>query len=165
MQLALLGPGEIGGLLGSRAGQPGWVHVRPACGHAEMAHFIQALDVFVLPSREWNRDGLQWREQFGHVLIEAMACGVPVLGSSCGAIPAVLGDPAQIFPEGDVARLTEMLHVRGCSIPARRQAVAARQARRVQDFYTNGVLARRWAEFLRRMAEEGRPQSRACTPK
>lgn len=150
VQLALLGPGEIGPLLGGQASPPPWLHVRPACGHAEMAHFIQALDLFVLPSREWNRDGLQWREQFGHVLIEAMACGVPVLGSSCGAIPAVLGDPANIFPEGDVERLTEML--RACVLdPARRAAIVRQQTARLRANYTNAVLARRWAEFIRRV--------------
>ena len=150
VQLALLGPGEIGPLLGERSAPPGWLHVRPACSHAEMAHFIQALDLFVLPSREWNRDGLQWREQFGHVLIEAMACGVPVLGSSCGAIPTVLGDPAQIFPEGDVSRLTEML--RACFLdPERRAAIVRQQTVRLRENYTNAVLARHWADFIRRV--------------
>ena len=153
IHLALLGPGEIGPLLGGRPARPEWLHVRPACPHAEMAHFMQTLDVFVLPSREWNRDGLRWREQFGHVLIEAMACGVPVLGSSCGAIPTVLGDLAQIFPEGDVARLSELL--RGYFLDAeQREAVVRRQTRRLQENYTNTVLARRWADFLRRMGLE-----------
>jgi glycosyltransferase involved in cell wall biosynthesis len=150
VQLALLGPGEIGPLLGGRAGQPAWLHVRPACSHAEMAHFMQAIDLFVLPSREWNRDGLQWREQFGHVLIEAMACGVPVLGSSCGAIPSVLDNPAQIFPEGDVARLAKLVHEFWLE-PDRRSAIVRRQTRRLHEKYTNAVLAARWAEFIQRM--------------
>ena len=155
VQLAVLGPGDIGPLLGSRAQAPEWLHVRPACTHPEMAEFIQALDLFVLPSREWNRDGLQWREQFGHVLIEAMACGVPVLGSSCGAIPAVLGDPAQIFPEGDVARLAEMLHA-WVRDPALRAAVIQRQTLRLHENYTNPILARNWAEFIIRVAARTR---------
>jgi glycosyltransferase involved in cell wall biosynthesis len=149
VQLALLGPGEIAPLLGGREAQPAWLHVRPACPHAEMAHFMQALDLFVLPSREWNRDGLQWREQFGHVLIEAMACGIPVLGSSSGAIPAVLGDPGQIFPEGDVDRLSELLGAY-FRAPEQRGAAVDRQIRRLHENYTNGVLAARWAEFLLR---------------
>lgn len=151
VQLALLGPGEIGPLLGGRTAKPDWLHVRPACSHAEMAHFIQALDLFVLPSREWNRHGHQWREQFGHVLIEAMACGVPVLGSSCGAIPSVLGNPAQIFPEGDVTRLTEMLRSYAQD-PALREETVRRQIHRVRENYTNDVLARHWADFLLRTA-------------
>ena len=57
VQLALLGPGEIGPLLGGRGATPDWLHVRPACAHAEMAHFMQALDLFVLPSRNGTRMG------------------------------------------------------------------------------------------------------------
>ena len=151
VQLAMLGPGEIGPLLNGRSVPPSWLHVRPACAHAEMAHFMQALDLFVLPSREWNQDGLRWREQFGHVLIEAMACGIPVLGSSSGAIPTVLGDPARIFPEGDVERLAEMLR-EDIADPARRAAAVRTQTRQLQERYTNAVLARRWAEFVLHVA-------------
>ncbi len=150
-RLALLGPGEIGPLLGGRTAQPDWLSVHPAVPHAEMAHFIQALDLFVLPSREWNRHGHQWREQFGHVLIEAMGCGVPVLGSSCGSIPTVLGDPAQIFPEGDIARLAEMLRAY-CFDASLREATVRQQGQRLRANYTNDVLARHWAEFILRVA-------------
>ena len=153
VQLALLGPGDLGPLLGHEA-QPDWLHARPACPHAEMVCFMQALDIFVLPSREWNRDGLRWREQFGHVLIEAMACGVPVLGSSCGAIPSVLGNQAQIFAEGDVARLTEMLH-EWCGDPAQRDAIVRQQIHRLHENYTNSILARHWAEFLQGLGHAG----------
>ena len=151
VQLALLGPGDIRPLLGARESCPPWLHVRPACPHSEMARFMQTLDLFVLPSREWNRDGLQWKEQFGHVLIEAMACGIPVIGSSSGAIPTVLDDPAQIFPQGDVDLLTQRLKafVRD---PARRVASVQRQTARLHANYTNSVLARTWAQFIRRVA-------------
>jgi len=48
---------------------------------------MNSLDVLVLPSRSRSF----WKEQFGRVLIEAMACGVPVIGSSSGEIPNVIG--------------------------------------------------------------------------
>jgi len=40
-------------------------------------------------------------EQFGHVLIEAMAMGIPVIGSDSGAIPEVIGREDLLFPEDD----------------------------------------------------------------
>jgi glycosyltransferase involved in cell wall biosynthesis len=63
------------------------------------------LDVLVLPSRTHRN----WKEQFGRVLIEAMACGVPVVGSDSGEIPQVIAEGGLIFPEGNVAALRSAL--------------------------------------------------------
>ena len=57
------------------------------------------IDVLVLPSLTRPN----WKEQFGRVLVEAMASGVPVIGSDSGAIPGVIGEAGRIVPEGDVA--------------------------------------------------------------
>ena len=59
--------------------------------------YFHQLDVLVLPTETTKRI----REQFGRVLIEAMATGVPVVGSTCGAIPEVIGDGGLTFKEGD----------------------------------------------------------------
>jgi glycosyltransferase involved in cell wall biosynthesis len=67
--------------------------------------FFRELDVMVLPSRS----RLNWIEQFGRVLIEAMACGVVVVGSDCGEIPNVIGDAGLIFPEWNDQALRERL--------------------------------------------------------
>ncbi|HEY3343211.1 MAG TPA: glycosyltransferase family 4 protein, partial [Anaerolineae bacterium] len=52
---------------------------------------------------------VNWKEQFGRVLIEAMASGVPVIGSTCGEIPNVIGDAGLLFPEGDAEALRQQL--------------------------------------------------------
>jgi len=59
------------------------------------------LDALVLPSLTRPN----WKEQFGRVLVEAMASGVPVIGSDSGAIPGVIADAGLISPEGDVEAL------------------------------------------------------------
>ena len=64
------------------------------------------LDALVLPSLTRRN----WKEQFGRVLVEAMASGVPVIGSDSGAIPGVVGDAGLIVPEGDVDALARALH-------------------------------------------------------
>ena len=38
-----------------------------------------------------------------------MASGVPVVGSTCGAIPEVIGEAGLVFPEGDAGALADAL--------------------------------------------------------
>ncbi len=72
---------------------------------SEMPAFYRQLDALVLPSRT----RAHWEEQFGRVLIEAMACGTPVVAARSGEIPRVVGDAALLFPEDDARALAEQL--------------------------------------------------------
>jgi glycosyltransferase involved in cell wall biosynthesis len=67
--------------------------------------YFHQLDVLVIPTQTTERI----REQFGRVIVEAMASGVPVIGSTCGAIPEVIGDAGLVFPEGDADSLASCL--------------------------------------------------------
>lgn len=72
---------------------------------AEMPAQYHTLDALALPSLT----RLNWKEQFGRVLVEAMASGVPVVGSDSGAIADVIGDAGLTTPEGDAPALTAAL--------------------------------------------------------
>jgi glycosyltransferase involved in cell wall biosynthesis len=72
---------------------------------SRMPEVLSGMDVLVLPSRT----GHYWKEQFGRVLVEAMACGVPVIGSDSGAIPAVIGEAGLVVPEGDIQGFRDAL--------------------------------------------------------
>ena len=63
----------------------------------EIAEFISCCDCIALPSL--TREN--WKEQFGRILVEAMACGVPVIGSNSGEIPKVIGEAGVVFNEQD----------------------------------------------------------------
>ncbi len=93
-------------------------------------------DVLVLPSVSRPN----WVEQFGRVLIEAMASGVPVIGSTCGEIPNVIGDAGLIFPEGDVQALTAAL-ARLIDAAALRRELAERGRARVLARFTQAQVA------------------------
>ncbi len=92
--------GRIAALgLGERVDVRGWG------SPSEVADFLRGLDALVLLTRTTKAV----REQFGRVIIEAQACGIPVIGSTCGAIPDVIGDGGWIVPERDPNSLRGLL--------------------------------------------------------
>ncbi len=81
------------------------INWRGAVPHSQAPAELSQFDVLVLPSR--STPG--WKEQFGHVLIEAMSMGIPVIGSSSGEIPNVIGRLDLVFPEEDYLSLANLL--------------------------------------------------------
>ncbi len=151
VRLCLLGSGALGEELVRRAAGEAapWLRILPPAEHAEVAAFMQGIDLFVLPSQETGPPAEHWKEQFGHVLIEATACGTPTLGSDSGAIPEVLARPDMIFPWREPARLTARLSDL-VALPADARAEIARDQRRhTLAHYTHQRLAEDWAAFLR----------------
>ena len=75
--------------------------------HEVTPRYLAALDVLVLPSETQPN----WKEQFGRVIMEALACGVPVIGSDSGEIPTLINASGggRIFPERNSAALAEVL--------------------------------------------------------
>jgi glycosyltransferase involved in cell wall biosynthesis len=102
----------------------------------KMPDFYRSIDVLILPSRSRPN----WKEQFGRVLIEAMSCGTPVIGSACGEIPNVIGDAGLIFPEEDVETLRDHLQ-RLIDNPAERQRLGQAGRCRVLAHYTMSRIA------------------------
>ncbi len=128
-------------------GAPDAVRLVGAVPHAQVPGYLQALDMLVLPSESTPL----WKEQFGHVLIEAMACGVPVIGSNAGAIPEVVGDAGLVFRAGDaeaLKRCVEQLLADG----GLRCALVARGRARVARYYTNERIASQLYDILRGVA-------------
>lgn len=120
-----------------------WLGKRPS---TEMPDFYRSLDALVLPSR--SQPG--WVEQFGRVLIEAMACETPVIGSDSGEIPHVIADAGLIFPENDVAALAG--HLRRLQKDASFRIESGQRGRqRVLDHYTQARIARDTWQVYRQM--------------
>lgn len=115
----------------------------------QMPDLYRELTALVLPSRTLRT----WKEQFGRVLVEAMACGVPVIGSDSGAIPEVIGDAGLIFPEGDSEALASQLAAL-LDDPSLRAQLGARGRVRVTENYTHTQVAARTVEVYRAMLGE-----------
>lgn len=71
----------------------------------DMPDIYRLADVFVLPSYPT----MEWQEQFGMVLVEAMACGRPVISTLSGSIPEVAGDASVLLPPGDFLSLADAI--------------------------------------------------------
>jgi glycosyltransferase involved in cell wall biosynthesis len=109
-----------------------------------MPYYYSGLDVLVLPSRTRSN----WKEQFGRVLIEAMACQVAVVGARCGAIPEVIGDAGLTFTEGDPADLRAQLQTL-LENARQRLELAEKGRQRVLDRFTQSQIAARTVEIYR----------------
>ena len=110
--------------------------------HDEVPAEIGQMDALVLPSITIPT----WKEQFGHVLIEAMSVGIPVVGSTCGEIPNAIGEPALVFPEGDAEALVAVLS-RLIQDDAWRQSMAQYSLDRVAQHYSHQRIAERLIEL------------------
>jgi glycosyltransferase involved in cell wall biosynthesis len=145
--LRLIGDGALRARIVARAAELGlrdrvelvaWTNDVPA--------ELRRLDALALPSRTTPT----WKEQFGRVLVEAMSSGVPVVGSSSGEIPQVIGDGGLIYPEGDIPALAAALGRLGAD-PALRADLGRRGRARVLEHYTQAALARRYYEVYQSM--------------
>ena len=102
-----------------------------AIPYDETPSYFQKLDVLVVPTITTKNI----REQFGRVIVEAMSCHVPVVGSSCGAIPEVIGDAGIVVPENDSSALAAQLR-RLINDRELRNNLAKAARKRVEKHYT-----------------------------
>jgi glycosyltransferase involved in cell wall biosynthesis len=114
------------------------VVMRSAVSHDAVPATMSAMDLLVLPSLTTPR----WKEQFGRVMLEALCCGVPVVGSDSGEIPVLLQRTGggMIFREGDVADLAAKLRT-AMSDAERLRAAAAEARARIEDTYSCRAVA------------------------
>jgi glycosyltransferase involved in cell wall biosynthesis len=105
---------------------------------AALVELYHGCAVFVLPSSI---------ESFGMPLVEAMACGAPVVASSGGAIPEIAGGAAELCDPGDPQDIAETI-LRVLDDPALRRSLCERSLRRAKDFSWVDC-ARRTADVLR----------------
>jgi glycosyltransferase involved in cell wall biosynthesis len=127
---------EALGALAAQLGLTARVSFLPHIASGQMPNAYRRLSVLVLASRTTPN----WKEQFGRVLTEAMACGVPVVGADSGAIAGVIGEGGAVFPEGDSAALAAILR-RLLKDSAYRQGLAKLGRARALANFTHGQVA------------------------
>jgi glycosyltransferase involved in cell wall biosynthesis len=143
--LVLVGNGELRPRLEHQAIPGSHVQILDDLTHDRMACAYARLDVLVLPSRTTPT----WKEQFGRAIVEALWCGVPVVGSDSGEIPWLieLTGGGLVFPEGDrealAARLKELRES-----PELRRRLATQGGSRVRELFSLAATTDRLEQLL-----------------
>ncbi|MEO7157776.1 MAG: glycosyltransferase, partial [Vicinamibacterales bacterium] len=143
-RLVIVGAGPKEAVLRAQVGAAGiaaLVRFTGVLPQQEVSGWISAADVLSLPSRS---------EGMPNVIVEALACGVPVVASNVGGIPELIAEGRNGFlvPSGNTSALAEAL-IRALEHPFDRLAV-----RRSVEEFTWDRLARRNLELIDRITAE-----------
>lgn len=115
----------------------------PAVPLEDIPVYLNSMDVMLLLSHTTP----EWKEQFGRVLVEAMAAGTVVIGSNSGAIPSVIKNAGVIVEEGNHKSIEKAMRTvfkdRGLQ-----KSLRAIGSQRVKKEFSYQSIARQTVEFL-----------------
>ena len=120
---------------------------RPIIPEGDIPRYYGATDVFVMPSRY---------ELFGIVMLEAMACGVPVVATRFGGPPEVItdGENGRLVDPTDIeafaGTLTELLED-----PNKRKRMGEKARKTIESKYSWETLAKRHLRLYADIARSG----------
>ncbi|MCK4352517.1 glycosyltransferase family 4 protein [candidate division WOR-3 bacterium] len=109
--------------------------------HSLVPEYLNCMDVLVLPSLTMKN----WKEQFGRVLIEALACEVPIIGSDSGEIPHIIKktEGGLIFSEDNAESLSHAIMTLIKS-PKQGKELARKGEKIVTEYYSFKAVAERF---------------------
>ena len=152
VEMLLIGNGEMKEQLNGQQIPGSRLRILDSLTHDQMVAGYAQLDVLVVPSHTTPT----WKEQFGRVIVEALSCGVPVVGSDSGEIPWLieLTGGGLVFPEGDRDALAAALG-KLREAPGLRQELAASGRTAVERLFSVPAATDRLERMLVSAAERG----------
>jgi glycosyltransferase involved in cell wall biosynthesis len=151
IEVSLLGQGPMRDRLADIAAELGIadrVHFHGQVPWEAMPRFYRRHDAFVLASAPTRN----WREQFGFAIVEAMACGLPVLVGGSGSIPEVVGREDGLVRPHDPMDLADRLAALHAD-PVRRAELGAWNRARAVECYDQRRVAVRLGEIYQQALE------------
>lgn len=108
--------------------------------HTEAPKYLSAFDVLVLPSETQPN----WKEQFGRVITESLACGTPVVGSDSGEIPNLIRSSGggQVFPERNADEFANALRAMVTDAGLREKTATEGRAWTLNNISLKGVASK-----------------------
>lgn len=151
VHLLVVGDGHDKNRLEDLAAKGGWsnrLHLAGLVTSAEVASLMQAMDCLFLGSRTTK----EWVDTFPNVIPQAMATGLPVIGSDSGAIPFLLGKRGLLFQEGSFDEIVgHVMNLRN-NETLRSQMGESLRERALSEFCVVGIN-RRLTEFLQSVVQ------------
>lgn len=123
-----------------------WIDSVP---HKRVPMIINSMDLIVLPSYTSSH----WKEQFGRILIEAMACEVPVIGSNSGEIPWVIGDAGLIFKERDIEDLKQKINLM-YENKSLREELIEKGLERVKSKFSVDAVSEQYSQLFKKLLND-----------
>src|ERR1035438_3467946 len=116
-----------------------------ALNTGKVTDWLRAIDIFVLPSLS---------EALSNALMEAMACGCPVVASNVGGNPELVrnGETGLLFEPGDAASLAAALQIFVENEPLRKRLAGA-GAKFLRDSFSIRASAKRMGEIYERLIQ------------
>jgi glycosyltransferase involved in cell wall biosynthesis len=142
-ELVVIGKTKDGGHVAraiERFGLDDAVSFHRGVGWAELVELYARAQVAVVPSLY---------EGFSLPAVEAMACGLPVVATTAGALPEVLGDAASFVPPGDAGALATAIAALLDDPAGRARSGAAARERAVARFSWDTTAAATAGEYAR----------------
>lgn len=146
------------------AGGEGWLEAPihqtvAALGMAGRVHFIGYADDADLPALYSMAEVMPFvslYEGFGFPVLEAMACGTPVVASNLSSIPEVAGDAALLVEPTDVGAIADALELL-LSSPTLRQALSDKGRRQAARFTWDSAARTLLKAYRKTLALSGEP--------
>ncbi len=118
--------------------------------HDQVPAYLNAMTVMCAPSQTMPN----WKEQFGRMVVEAFASGLPFIGSDSGEIPFVVKDSGVVVGEKDERGWTQAIGELAAN-PRRRQELAERGLQRARDEFAWPAVARKYLDFFETLLPRG----------
>ena len=117
-------------------------------GDHQKSDFLGGAEALLFP--------IDWPEPFGLVMIEAMACGTPVIAYDCGSVREVVEDGLTGF----IVRNEDEAHA---AVRRLHELSRARIRARFEERFSSFAMARRYLEIYQRLVRSERPLREAAT--
>ncbi len=137
LELVVVGMGSQKGLLQELVKEKfsGQIHILGAVNYQDMPKVYSICDTLLHPVI----GSKSWVEQYGMVLIEAMACGLPIIGTNVGSVPEVVGEAGIITEWGDLGVTAEEL----INNNLKHEQLSVMALARAQKFFDRKVYAKK----------------------